>query len=188
MNISLRRAAALQNAIQECLRGIALDVNLRLNEFQESETVIAQCQEKLSKNFSQRQGLIDTLYQIRAQVGDANQTAGINQRLTNIACIERLMQDHQTLANAAVRLPSAVIAGQLNKIREARPEHRGYGYDGTVETTALREQDIQAHRRRLQELRRERQLLQDEILELNVRTEISLSPAALEILKEHDLI
>lgn len=188
MNISLRRASALQNSIQECLRGIALEATVRLNEFQDAESVIGQRQSQLAQNLAQRQALVETLYQIRAQVSDANQAAGINQRLTNMARIERLVQDHQALANAAVRLPSAVISGQLNKIREARPEHRGYGYDGTVETTVLREEDIQAHRRQLQELRRERQRIQDEILELNVRTEIALSPVALETLKAHDLI
>jgi len=188
MNISLRRAAALQNSIQECLRGIALEATVRLNEFQDAESVISRRQTQLVLNFARRQALIRVLYDIRAQVGDANQAAGINQRLTDIARIDRMIQDHQTLSQVAERGNSEVIQGQLTRIREARPEHRGYGYDGTVETTIMQAEDIQAHRRRLQELRRERQRIQDLILELNVRTEISLSPTALEILKEHDLI
>lgn len=188
MNISLRRAAALQNSIQECLRGIALEATVRLNEFQDAESVISQRQAQLVQNLYRRQHLIAALYEIRAQVGDANQAAGINQRLTDIARIDRLIQDHQTLSQVAPRLAGEVISGQLARIRESRPEQRGYGYDSTVETTIMRAEDIQAHRRSLQELRRERQRTQDLILELNVRTEISLSPNTLETLREHDLI
>lgn len=188
MNISLRRAAALQNSIQECLRGIALEVTVRLNEFQDAESVIGARQTQLAQNLTQRQALTHALYDIRAQVGAANHAAGIDQRLTEIARIERLIQDHQTLSQAAVRTDAAVIAGELEKRRATRPESRMYGYDSTVETTVMREEDIQAHRRSMQELRRQRQRLQDEILELNVRTEVSLSPAVLATLQSKDLI
>lgn len=188
MNISLRRAAALQNSIQECLRGIALEVTVKLNEFQDAESVLTQRQTQLAHNLAQRQKLITALYQIRAQVGDANHAAGIDQRLTEIARMERLIQDHQVLAGTAVRTDGAVIAGELAKRREAKPESRMYGYDSTVETTIMRAEDIQACRRQVQELRRARQRVQDEVLELNVRTEISLHPDTVQLLQAHDLI
>ena len=188
MNISLRRAAALQNSIQEVLRGIVLDVNVKLNEFQDAERVIQDRQTQLTQALRRRDHLIAAVYQIRGAVGDANYTAGINSRLTEIARLDKSIQDYQNLAAGAPRQASEVIEGQLQKLRASRPEPRMYGYDSTVETTILRPEDIQQYQRQVQELRRQRQRLQDEILELNVRTEISLSPETLETLRDQDLV
>lgn len=189
MKISLRRAAALQNSIRDALHSIPCDFTVRLNEFQDSELVISAKQAELAENLQRRSKLTQVLYDIRTAVGRANHEAGVNQLLAQVARLDREIQDHQILAGGSARQPQEVISGQLRKIREDKGERRAvYGYDATVETTVLTTEVIADHRAQVQNLRRQRQNLQDEILELNVRTEILLSDEAVNILKNQNLV
>ena len=81
MNINLRRAAALQNTIQEVIRTMNPVTTIHLNEFQDPELTIAQAHAELTKNLGRRDGLIMALYEIRRLAGDANSAAGIDRRL-----------------------------------------------------------------------------------------------------------
>jgi hypothetical protein len=76
----------------------------------------------------------------------------------------------------------------LTKIRESKNEARMYGYDSTVETSVVTSSELDYYRRQIQERRRQRQRLQDEILELNVKTEIDISDVAQITLARENLI
>ena len=90
MNINLRRAAALQNTIQEVIRTMNPVTTIHLNEFQDPELTIAQAHAELTKNLERRDSLIMALYEIRRLAGDANSAAGIDRRLTDAALLEKL--------------------------------------------------------------------------------------------------
>lgn len=189
MTINLRRAAALQKSIQDAIHEIPLVTQIKINEFQDPEAEIAQHQDQLVRNLQRRSDLTRALYEIRTRVGDANRV-GVDQRLTEIARLDREIQDLQKVSqNIQPRQPVAVLSGQLNKIRESKNDARTmYGYEASVETSVVTSQELDYYRRQIQERRRQRQRLQDEILELNVKTEIDLSDHAVAALARENLI
>ena len=189
MNINLRRAAALQNTIQEVIRTMNPVTTIHLNEFQDPELTIAQAHAELTKNLERRDSLIMALYEIRRLAGDANRAAGIDRRLTDAALLEKQIGFYTSLGQLAQRQPEAVIRGQLDKIRATQHERvKVYGHSDTVETTVFTREHLEDFRRRVAQNRRARQALLDQILELNVRTEITLSDETEAVLRAENLI
>ena len=175
MNITLRRASALQNSIQEALKNAKVETEVELNEFQNADAAITVALDAMEAAVAQRDALIVALYTIRGQVSAANSAAGIDQRLTQAAMIDKQLGYATEVADAKVALDSSVINGRLEKIR-ATPAERSsiYGYNNTVSTSILSQADITAARARVQELKKAKQRINDEVLELNIRTEIAL--------------
>lgn len=188
MNISLRRAAALQNSIRETIKSIPLITTVSLNEFQDSEPVIQHQHAQLEQALAQRHALNLSLYEIRRSVSDANKTAGIDSMLTELARIEQHIEDLSVLCQAKERMSATVIEGRLAKIRNDTTGRTSIYGEATVETSVLSAEELTEYRHAVQNLRRERQALKDRILEFNVRTEIVLSDVTAKLLHGHNLI
>jgi hypothetical protein len=62
MNISLRKANALQNSINDTVKGLQFETTVKINEFQEAEQEIAKAASALCENITRRDALVDTLY------------------------------------------------------------------------------------------------------------------------------
>ncbi len=176
MNITLRRASALQNSIQEAIKAIKVETEVELNEFQNVDAAITAALDAMQAAVAQRDALTVALYTIRGQVSAANSVAGIDQRLTQAAMIDKQLGYATEIASAKVAQDSSVINGRLEKIR-ATPAERSsiYGYNNSVSTSILSQYDIAGARARVQELKKAKQRINDEVLELNIRTEIELS-------------
>ncbi|MCA9774826.1 MAG: hypothetical protein KC466_20565 [Myxococcales bacterium] len=77
MEISLRKAAALQLALTETLKQLRLGTTLTLSIYEEApEARIAAEADAWRTTLTRRGALLDALYAIRTRVGAANQTAG----------------------------------------------------------------------------------------------------------------
>jgi hypothetical protein len=191
MNITLRKANAVQNSINEAVKALDFDATVKVNEFQDAEQEISKAAAEFRTNLVRRDALIGALYEIRKSVGSANATAGIDARLADVAQLEKQIQFYTGLAGNKVRESEAVVAGRLDKIRNDKSENRRasiYGYNDTVDTTVFNREDLDGFRQRVSTAKKQKQKLQDEILELNVRTEISLSEAAEKTLRAEGLI
>lgn len=190
MNITLRKANAVQNSINEAVKGIEIDATVKLNEFQDAEAEIARTATVLKTNLARRDSLITALYEIRKAVGAANSSAGIDSRLADVAQLDKQIQFYNGLAGNKAREDAKVIAGRLDKIRNDKSESRRsiYGYSDTVDTTVFTKEDLDGFRREVAKAKKAKQKLQDEILELNVRTEIALSERAEQVLQAEGLI
>jgi tetrahydromethanopterin S-methyltransferase subunit H len=176
MNITLRRASALQNSIQEAIKAIRVETEVELNEFQNVDAAITAALDAMQAAVAQRDALTVALYTIRGQVSAANSVAGIDQRLTQAAMIDKQLGYVTEIASAKVAQDRDVILGRLDKIRAAPADRRSiYGFDSTVSTSILSAYDIAAARARVQELKKAKQRINDEVLELNIRTEIELT-------------
>jgi hypothetical protein len=66
MNITLRKANAVQNSINDTVKSIKINFDLELNEFQDVESAITKANSELVVNDARRQKLIMALYNIRA--------------------------------------------------------------------------------------------------------------------------
>ena len=187
MNISLRRAAALQASIHDAIREIRLVRSIRLNEFQAAEPQLLQACANHRTGLQTRSQLMGVLYQIRQAVGQANAAAGIGDRLAQVALLDKEIQFYSELAGCQAREGAEVVAGRLDKIRNSSAESSFYR-EPVVESSVFDAQDIQEFRKLVTEHRRARQNLQDQILELNVRTEITLEDEAVQILQSAKLL
>jgi len=187
MKINLRKAAVLQNSINDVIKQIDIKTEIALTEFHAPEAEIARARMALDQALERRDRLMETLYNIRLDVSDANHAAGINSNLTAVASLEKQIQFYSGLAGKGVRENADVLAGKLRKIAESKSE-RLYGYNDTVTTSVYSENDLANLKRDVAKLKKSKQQLQDSILELNVRTEIELSDASVEVLQAEGLI
>ena len=178
MNIALRKANAVQHSITEAIKNIKIDLTVEINEFQSVEDVITKANSTLVENDSRRQKLTMALYNIRALVGTANSASGIDTALAKAAFIDKRIGQLEELAKATEITALDVIKGKLDKIRNDKSEStrsRIYGYNDTVTTGVLGLEQIAQAKAEVLSLKKQKQKINDEVLELNIKTEIPLS-------------
>lgn len=193
MDISLRKANALQLAITEALKGLKLEATLTLSIYEpEAEATVSEALAAWEKARGTRAKLFDALYEIRRKVGVANDAAGIDAHLAEIARLEKDAQFLSSLVGLAPRESREVLAGRIQRLktREDAPNPR-YGAQGLQETVSVslfEAEAIEGFKAELRQVKRRKQALQDALLELNARTTISLSKEAVAVLRAEDLL
>ena len=192
MKITLRKASALQNAIQEAVKNIDITVKVELNEFEDARIAMGKANDKLISADQRRTALTKVLYVVRAQVGTANAESGINERLAKAAYVDkRIGQLNGLIGSDAVQDSIAVIEGKLEKLKapeSANSRRSLYGYSDTVGTGVLSQAQVDAFKAEQLALKKDKQKLNDEVLELNVRTEIALSDETVAVLTSEGLV
>lgn len=190
MNITLRKANAIQNSINDAVKNIRVELNVELNEFQNVEEVIANANNELIVNDGRRQKLTMAFYNIRALVGTANSASGINTALAKAAFIDKRIVQLEQLTAAKEMTSIAVINGKIEKIKSLKDEARSriYGYGDTVTTSVLSKDQIDQAKAEILNLKKQKQKLNDEILELNIKTEIPLSDDTVTTLQAEGLL
>jgi hypothetical protein len=191
MNITLRKANAVQNSINDTIKGIKVDFTVELNEFQDVETAITKANSELVTNDGRRQKLTMALYNIRALVGTANAASGINTALAKAAFIDKRIGQLEELAKATEITSLEVIKGKLEKIKNDKGETSRrsiYGHSDTVSTSVLGREQIAQAKAEVLNLKKQKQQLNDEVLELNIKTEIPLSDDVVASLQAEGLL
>jgi hypothetical protein len=191
MNLTLRKANAVQAGINDAIKSIKIEATLELNEFQDVVTELKKANETLFTNDSRRQRLLLALYNIRGLVGSANAQSGIDLKLATAAFLDKRVAQLDELAKLAVVTDIAVITGKLDKIRNDKGESTRrsiYGHSDTVSTTVVSQDQIDQIKAEIQNLKKQKQKINDEVLELNIRTEIPLSEDVVATLQAEGLI
>jgi hypothetical protein len=175
--MALRKANAVQNSITETVKNIRVELAVELNEFQNVEDTISKANNELIVNDGRRQNLTMALYNIRALVGTANAASGIDTALAKAAFIDKRIGQLEQLANGTEITSLEVIKGKLEKIKNDKGDNTRrslYGYSDTVSTGILSKEQIAQAKTEILNLKKQKQKLNDEILELNIKTEIPL--------------
>jgi hypothetical protein len=189
MNISLRKASALQNSINDAIKGIDLKGQVSLTEFHAPVMEIDKATTEFKTNLHRRDALVKALYDIRKQVSATNNRVGVDEKLTEIAYLEKQIQNYTALAGNEVREKEAVVLGKLDKIKNRKEDTRSiYGFESTVSTSVFTEEDIKGFKVFVNMAKKAKQKLQDEVLELNVRTDISLGTDTVQTLNSEALL
>ena len=187
MNITLRKANAIQASINEIVKGLTFETTVSVNEFQNPTTVISQTEEVFAKNLARRDSLLLSLFEIRKLVAKGNDVAGVNDMLADVAHLEKQIQFFNSLSTKHPKEDMAVIKGKLDKIRNTKEESRMYGRD-EITVSVLEKEDIAGFQQVVAQSKRAKQQLQDQLLEMNVRTEIPLSEQTVKTLTEEGII
>jgi hypothetical protein len=191
MNITLRKASAIQNSINDAVKSIKVELTVELNEFVNVETALAKANGDMVANDGRRQRLTMALYNIRALVGTANAQSGIDTNLAKAAFIDKRIGQLEELAKATEITDLDVIKGKLDKIKNDKGETSRrsiYGYSDTVSTSVISKAQIDQAKAEILNLKKQKQKLNDEILELNIKTEIPLSDEVVASLQAEGLL
>jgi len=190
MNISLRKANAVQNSIQESIRQIEIKTSIELNEFQDIAVELKRANDTLFANDSRRQKLLLALYNIRGLVGTANASSGIDLKLATAAFVDKRVAQLEELSKLQPVTDLTVLTGKIEKIKSLKDEARSriYGYGDTVSTTVVGAEQLDQIRAEIRNLKKQKQKLNDEILELNIKTEIPLSDDVVNTLTAEGLL
>lgn len=190
MNISLRKANAFQTSINDVIKHLEFETTVKINEFQDAETEISTAANAVKANIQRKVALNNALYEIRKSVSGANTQVGIDTRLADVAHLEKQIQFFNGLAGNKVRETTKVIEGRLDKLRNDKGESRRslYGYNDTVDTSVFTKEDLDGFRREVAKAKKVKQKLQDEILELNVQTQITLSAVTQTVLQAEGIL
>jgi uncharacterized protein YdcH (DUF465 family) len=178
MEITLRKANAVQNSINEAIRGIKITTSIEINEFQNVEVELKKANDLLIASDGRRQKLLLSLYNIRGLVGTANAASGIDLALAKAAFIDKRIGQLQELADSQAVTDLTVITGKLEKIRNDKSESSRrsiYGHSDTVSTSIVGQTQIDEAKNEIKNLKKQKQKLNDEVLELNIKTNIPLS-------------
>ena len=190
MNITLRKANAVQNSINDAIRGIKIETSIELNEFQDVTAELQAANDLLLNNDARRQKLLLALYNIRGLVGTANSNSGIDLALAKAAFIDKRIGQLNELAESKAVTNIAVLNGKLDKIRNRKDESRAslYGRDDTVSTGVIGAEQIVQAKAEISNLKKQKQKINDEVLELNIKTEIPLSEDVVATLQAEGLL
>lgn len=188
MKITLRKANALQNTIQDHIKTIEVKTSISLNEFQNPTAELACAREGVVANDVKRAKLTKALYRIRASVGRANTEAGVADLLAEAAYIDKRLGHLKGLTESKVVETDAVLEGKLRKLAETESKSRIYGYGDTVDTGVLTAEQIEGYKSDMRDLKKEKQAINDKVLELNVRTEIELDAETVSLLQAEQLV
>lgn len=190
MNINLRKANAIQHSINEAIKEIDLVTTISINEFQDPEIEIKNANVALLQNDRKRAILLTALYNIRGLVSAANHNSGIDLLLTQSALAEKRLQQLGDLTRAKEAVDLRILEGKLNKIKntETKSDHFGRYSDDEVSTGVVSKEDLKSFKQEYRDVQKQKRKYADEILELNVKTEIPLSEEVVKILTEAGIL
>ena len=188
MKITLRKANALQNTIQDHIKTLEIKTSVALNKFQNIEGELALARGAVVTNDLKRAQLTKALYSIRAQVGKQNVYVGISDLLADAAYIDKRLGHLKGLTESKAVEPFSVLDGKLEKLRQTEAKSRIYGYGDTVDTGVLTLDQIEAYKADVRALKKQKQSINDKVLELNVRTEIELDADTVSLLQAEQLV
>lgn len=194
MQINLRKASALQSDIQSLIRSIRVETRA---SFEERDAVAEEMTEAISEwrtNLERKTDLINVLFGIREKVGVANAECGLNTKLTEhrrVSEQRELLED--TIDGRRGRmLTIEQVVEKLTKMEErvenAKEALFGRSRDIEVHTELLGKEDLDSYRKEIRSLKRLQRTVNEEVLELNIRTHIVLSEAEVQVLRNEDLI
>jgi len=184
MQVTLRKANAIQEALNSRIREVRLDSSVEINEFQIPSEVIAQAYDRWTYDFEKVSDLNDCLFKIRKSVGKKNAECGISDVLADLARVNR---DVRIFAEFTDDRPHPDYDEMNARLAKMRDSERTYVGD-RIHTSCFDEADITDMQKRYREAVKVQQKLKDRLLELNVETKIDLDEDTVRILKDEDIL
>lgn len=193
MQINLRKASAVQAEIRKAIAAIKLETTVNVSEFTGSIVeAVNVANQALLDAVKRKEQLNAALYEIRAVVGRMNAQVGIGDVLADVEKIDGQLTIINSLVTAQEAKSVEELMARVDKLKAAPSDsvrHSLYADRySTVETGVLTAGTINTFKAQLKSLKRERQDLQDKLLNLNVATTITLSADTVTVLKEEGIL
>lgn len=188
MKITLRKANAIQAAINSAIGDMREETQVSVNEFQTPAEEIEKARTAFWEFVGERGLMIDALYEIRNKVAEANATAGVNALLGEVAKVERNLNFYDSYSDQPVMADQKVIDGQHEKLKTRPVDAQSRYAPSTLTVSIFNDMEVKGFRAEAGKLKKERNAMKDKLLELNVSTKIELSEEAVAILSKFNIV
>jgi len=187
MIINLRKANALQTSVFLRVKNSTIATSISLNEYQDPMVRLVAARNVALQTIADQTALLAAGYGIRELIGIANGASGISEQLTNAALLDKYIAQLRSLIESSREVVAAdVIRGQLEKIRTTPPT---YGLmSNTIESGVFTADDISSFNHQLVELAKRKQEVSEQLLELNIKTTITLPSGIVDQLVKYNLV
>jgi hypothetical protein len=192
MEITLRKANALQSEIRKAISSSGVQDSLSISEFtQDVGTALNTAMDAFATDVTRKVALNTALFNIRKSVAQANAKSGISDILADVQTVDAVMAVYSGVATKAVAKTLDEITARLEKIKSAPADARSSIYGeryNNVDTSVVGSVAIDVAKQKVKELKRQKQTLQDKLLTLNVNTTITISEVDVMVLKMEGII
>ena len=189
MKVNLRKAKALQEQILAEIKNIEITQTVTINEFESyPEEALRNAAIEFETAYANTNMLYEIYYNIRAQVAEVNADTGVSKLLAELAYCEKMIGVLTAVIPKNDATDINIINAKLSQIRATTPDKRTYGYQDVVVSRVLDAKLKKEYNGKLSDLKRRKIKLQDQLLNLNVVSEIELSEIDAGTLKYFELI
>lgn len=189
VRLTLRKANAVQLAVNELIKSITIDTSISITEFEDVHTSLELAKQRCMVNSTRKLQLLAVIQEIRKSVGRVNAQSGINDKLTDLSAIEKIIAHNESLLTITPKLDVTIINGKLNKIKiQQSQDHWNLGSSDSVKTGYLDQEQLEQYRVWALEGKKIKAQLTDDILTLNITQFIELSEEVEHILTTENLI
>ena len=189
MKVSLRKANALQEQLNEAIKiRHSADHEVNVVDFELWRSEIESSQTKYFTEVKRKLEMVEARFSIRKNIANHNTLSGVTDLLTDLNHVESKMTTIQRwILQREVRSKDEVLEKQRNR-KVARAENADYDGYISMDVSVIGKADHDHWTEKVQELRRTKARINDELLSLNIKTEIALTPEVVKTLKQENLI
>lgn len=191
MKINLRKANNVQKTVQGYAHSFEIKNTVSITQFENADQILAESLAVALQKDALRDQLTKAVYTIRGLIGVANAASGVDNALTQAAYLDKRIAQLEQFIGSGERVKQEVINGKLDKLRTRKDDDTRrsiYGYEDNITTSVFDAGTVENFKNLIKDLKKEKQSLNDKILELNVRTEIEIPQDVVEILSKERLI
>lgn len=180
MQLNLRQAHELQTRINSTVKELQDDMELHVDLFYEGEPagVLGNMMNKAFQDLETIQKLLFIKTELRTKVAEKNAQVGIDGRLSQIACLQRMIEVYERVMGRGMRNDLHAVKERLASRREAHkanPDNGDrYSCSDSFSVEVLDKKDHSEIKSRIKKFRREIRDLQEQILQLNVNSYVTL--------------
>jgi len=180
MQLNLRQAHELQTRINSTVKELQDEMDLNVDLFYEGDPVgvLSNMTNKAMADLETIQKLLMIKSELRGKVARKNAQAGIDDRLSQIACLQRLIEVYERAMGRGMRQDLHAVKERLASRREAHkanPDNGDrYSCSDSFNVDVFDKKDHSEIKSRIKKFRREIRDLQEQILQLNVNTYVIL--------------
>ena len=180
MQLNLRQAHELQTRINSTVKELQDDMELHVDLFYEGEPagVLGNMMNKAFQDLETIQKLLFIKTELRTKVAEKNAQVGIDGRLSQIACLQRMIEVYERVMGRGMRNDLHAVKERLASRREAHkanPDNGDrYSCSDSFSVEVLDKKDHSEIKSRIKKFRREIRDMQEQILQLNVNTYVTL--------------
>ena len=192
MKITLRKASALQAAVSNLISETYARPVFSVDDESLLAEEVPQAREDYEANLRRLRSLIEVKYSLRKVIGDTNLSSGVTSLLTQEREIAELMSELESIVDRVNGRCFTVeqIQAKFDKHNQ-RVALAGSSYMGrsiSVDTDLISKREVDELRKEILSLKRQRQTVNDRVLEINVSTYVTLTDAEEKILMDEGLI
>jgi len=191
MKLNLRKASALQLAINEQIAAVDMPVSVTIGRYDSPSQVTEKAFSKFSEGLAKKRDLFTVLYSIRQKTAAASEQAGVSRLLADSAHVEKVISLLTPLASISeFAKTSTQLDAALQDLRNETTLQPQYSYQKreSFNVGIIAEDATKEWKEEIAELKRKKQSLSDQLLEANVKNEIEVSEQEEDILKKYGIL